>query len=139
MVAKSQWSQPEAVRSKWKKRMKVKGDAFGTRHASRWRLRGRAQCPLQQPKPRSPECIQCHCPSARCDPRCRIFQRHGHRDKPLKGTTRRIEEVVAALYPLMPSARSACGRTHVPDPLYCHFVPEDTLKVYGRDFKGYFP
>jgi hypothetical protein len=64
-----------------------------------------------------------------------MSQRHGRRDKPLKGTTRRIEEFVAALYPLMPSARSACGKTNVADPLYCHFVPEDTLKVYSLSYR----
>src|ERR1700680_954419 len=61
--------QPEAVRKTGKDRMKVKGDALGRRRASRWRTRERAQSPLQQPKPRSPDRIQCHCPSAGCDPR----------------------------------------------------------------------
>jgi hypothetical protein len=115
--------------------VKVKGNAFGRQRASRWRLRGRAQSPLQQPKPRSPDRIQCHCPSAGCDPRSRMFQRHGRRDKPLRGTTRRIEEFVAALYPLMPSARSACGKTDAADPPYCHFVPEGTLKVYRLSYR----
>jgi hypothetical protein len=64
-----------------------------------------------------------------------MFQRHGRRDKPLKGTTRRIEEFVAALYPLMPSARSACGETDAADPPYCHFVPEGTLKVYRLSYR----
>ena len=112
----SKYLQPEAVRKTRKDQMRVKGNAFGRQSASRWRLRGRAQSPLQQPKPRSPDRIQCHCPSAGCDPRSRMFQRHGRRDKPLKGTTRRIEEFVAALYPLMPFPRSACEKTHVARP-----------------------
>jgi hypothetical protein len=110
--------------------MKVKGNALVRRRASRWRLRERSQSPLQRPKPRSPDCIQCHCPSAGCDPRSRMFQRRARRGKPIRGTTRRIEEVVTALYPLMPFPRSACEKIHVADPPYCHLVPEDTLIDY---------
>ena len=98
----SKYLQPKAVRKTRKDRMKVKGNALGTRRASRWRSRERSQSPPQQPKPRSPDCIPCHCPSAGCDPRSRMFQQRARRHKPIKGTTQRIEEVVTALYPLMP-------------------------------------
>jgi hypothetical protein len=60
-----------------------------------------------------------------------MFQQHARRHKPITGTTQRTEEVVAALYRLMPFARSACEKTHAADPLYCGVVPEDTLKVYA--------
>ena len=105
----SKYLQPEAVSKPRKDQLKVKGNGLGRRRASRW-LRERSQSPLQRPQPRSPDCIQCHCPSAGCDPRSRMFQRRARRDKPLKGTTQRIEEVVAALYFLIPFARSACGQ-----------------------------
>ena len=118
----SKYLQPKAVRKTTKDRMKVKGNALGKRRASRWRSRERSQSPPQQPKPRSPDCTQRHCPSAGCDPRSRMFQQRTRTHKPIKDTTQRIEEVVTVLYPLMSFPRSACEKTHVDvaDPLYCH-------------------
>src|SRR5882762_9021153 len=50
------------------------------------------------------------CLSALCDPRSQTSPRHGRKGKPGEAETHRIEEGVAALYPLMPSADSACEK-----------------------------
>jgi hypothetical protein len=39
-----------------------------------------------------------------------MFQQRARRHKPIKGTTQRIEEVVTALYPLMPISKVGVGK-----------------------------
>lgn len=130
-MGNSKHSRPEAVCNKRKRRTKTIGKTLLIRSASlRW-LRGQAQNPLQQPKPPSPGCIQCHCPSAVCGPRSRMSPRYGRQDKSARAESRRIEESVAALYSLITHFQVGTRRTHVAYPLYCYFLPEEILKVSG--------
>jgi hypothetical protein len=130
-VGNSKHSRPEAVRNKRKQRTKTKGKTLVIRCASlRW-LRGQAQNPHRRPEPLSPGCIQCHCPSAVCGPRSRMSPRYGRQDKSAIAETHRIEESVAALYPLITISKVGARRTHVAYPLYCYFLPEEILKVSG--------